>query len=141
MSALNELSAPATQATPDSLGVSPILLMQLATGFWASKTLAVAHELDVFTRLSGSAGVNTTELAQVLGIEDRPADMLLTACAALGLLDKRHERYFNTPLAERFLVRGKPYYFGGFVQMLDQRLYAGWGKLFEAVRTNRPTTW
>jgi hypothetical protein len=115
--------------------------MQLATGFWASKTLAVAHDLDVFTRLSGGAGSTTTELAQVLGIQERPAEMLLTGCAALGLLEKQGEAYCNTPLAEEFLVRGKPYYFGGFVQMLDKRLYAGWGKLLEAVHTNRPTTW
>jgi hypothetical protein len=67
--------------------------------------------------------------------------MLLTACAALGLLDKFDSRYGNSPLAEEFLVRGKPYYFGGWVQMLDQRLYPGWGRLTEAIRTNRPTTW
>ncbi len=53
----------------------------------------------------------------------------------------RRARYVNSALAEEFLVRGKPYYFGGFVQMLDQRLYPGWGKLTEAIRTNRPTTW
>lgn len=67
--------------------------------------------------------------------------MLLTGCAALGLLVKDDGRYLNAPVAEEFLVRGKPYYFGGFVQMLDQRLYPGWGKLNEAIRTNRPTTW
>ena len=47
----------------------------------------------------------------------------------------------NTPLAEEYLVKGKPYYFGGFVEMLDKRLYPGWGKLVEAIRSNRPTTW
>jgi ubiquinone/menaquinone biosynthesis C-methylase UbiE len=115
--------------------------MQLSTGFWAFKTLAVAHELDLFTRLSGGAGLTPSELTQALGIQERPAEMLLTGCAALGLLDKRGERYHNTPLAEEFLVQGKPYYFGGLVRMFDQRLYAGWGKLLEAVQTNRPTTW
>ena len=44
-------------------------------------------------------------------------------------------------MSETYLVTGKPCYFGGFVQMLDKRLYAGWGKLTEALRTNRPTTW
>ena len=34
-----------------------------------------------------------------------------------------------------------PQYFGGFVEMLDKRLYAGWGKLTEALRSNAPTTW
>jgi 3-hydroxy-5-methyl-1-naphthoate 3-O-methyltransferase len=121
--------------------LSPIPLMQLATGFWAFKTLAAAHEFDLFSRLSGTAGTTIEGLAEQLEIEERPAEMLLTGCAALGLLVKRDGRYVNSPLAEEFLVRGKPYYFGGFVQMLDQRLYPGWGKLTEAIRTNRPTTW
>jgi hypothetical protein len=115
--------------------------MQLATGFWAFKTLAAAHELDLFSRLSGTAGTTAGELAETLAIEERPADMLLTGCAALGLLTKNDNRYVNSPLAEEFLVRGKPYYFGGRVRMLDQRLYPGWGKLSQAIRTNRPTTW
>jgi hypothetical protein len=120
---------------------SPVPLMQLATGFWAFKTLAAAHELDLFSRLSGTAGTTAGGLAEALAIEERPADMLLTGCAALGLLEKNDSRYVNSPLAEQFLVRGKPYYFGGFLQMLDQRLYPGWAKLAEAIRTNRPTTW
>lgn len=121
--------------------LSPIPLMQLATGFWAFKTLATAHELDLFSRLSGTTGTTVAELTETLAIEERPAEMLLTGCAALGLLDKNDDRYLNSPLAEEFLVRGMPYYFGGFVQMLDQRLYPGWGRLTQAIRTNRPTTW
>ena len=121
--------------------LSPVPLMQLATGFWASKTLAAADELGLFTRLSGTAGTTAAELAAALRIAVRPAEMLLTGCAALGLLDKRDGRYLNSPLAEEFLVRGKPYYFGGFVQMADRRLYPGWGRLTEAIRTNQPTTW
>jgi 3-hydroxy-5-methyl-1-naphthoate 3-O-methyltransferase len=121
--------------------VSPVPLMQLSTGFWAFKTLAAAHELELFNRLSGSEGITSEGLSQTLDIHPRPAEMLLTGCAALGLLEKREGRYHNSPLAEEFLVRGKPYYFGGWVQMLDQRLYPGWGKLTQAIRTNRPTTW
>src|SRR5262249_55287496 len=119
----------------------PIPLMQLSTGFWAFKTLAVAHELDVFTQLSGNASTTSVELAQTLAIEERPAEMLLTGCAALGLLKQQDGPYYNTQLAEDFLVRGRSYYFGGLVQMFDKRLYTGWGKLLEAVHTNRPTTW
>ncbi|MDQ7908279.1 methyltransferase [Phytohabitans sp. ZYX-F-186] len=121
--------------------LSPAPLMRLTTGFWAFKTLAAAHELDLFTRLSGTAGTTAGGLAAALAIQERPAEMLLTGCAALGLLEKNGSRYVNSPLAERFLVRGKPDYFGGWVRMLDQRLYPGWGRLAEAIRTNRPTTW
>lgn len=115
--------------------------MQLATGSWAFKTLAAAHELDLFTRLSETGGTTSAELAEKLGIDQRPAEMLLTGCAALGLLKKEDAAYVDSALAEEYLVRGKPYYFGGWVEMLDKRLYPGWGKLTEAIRTNRPTTW
>ncbi|TCK26245.1 methyltransferase [Pseudonocardia endophytica] len=125
----------------DDPAVTPVPLMQLATGFWAFKTLAAAHELDLFTRLSGTGGTTIAELAGTLGIDERPAEMLLTACAALGLLEKDGAAYVCSALADEYLVRGKPYYFGGFVQMLDKRLYPGWGRLTDAIRTNRPTTW
>jgi 3-hydroxy-5-methyl-1-naphthoate 3-O-methyltransferase len=141
MSKLYKSSVTTTQGTTASPVVSPVPLMQLSTGFWAFKALAAAHELDVFTRLSISTGVTSVELAQTLGIQERPAEMLLTGCAALALLEQHGGRYHNTPLAEEFLVRGRPYYFGGLVQMFDKRLYAGWGKLLEAVHPNRPTTW
>jgi 3-hydroxy-5-methyl-1-naphthoate 3-O-methyltransferase len=114
--------------------------MQLATAFWAFKTLAAANELDLFTRIAES-GTTAAELAKSLAMADRPAEMLLTGCASLGLLEKRNGRYRNSPLAEKFLVRGGRYYFGGFVTMLDKRLYPGWDKLPEALKTNRPTTW
>jgi len=120
---------------------SVIPLMALATGFWASKTLAAAHELDLFTRLAGGASITVAGLKEALGLHPRPAEMLLTGCAALGLLEKTDSGYRNSPLSEAYLVRGKPYYFGGFVQMADKRLYAGWSRLTEALRTNRPTTW
>ena len=120
---------------------SAVPLMALSTGFWAFKTLAAAHEVGLFSHLAGGTGTTVGELAEALGLHPRPAEMLLTGCAALGLLEKTDGRYRNTPLSEAYLVRGKPYYFGGFVQMADKRLYAGWGRLTEALRTNRPTTW
>jgi len=136
-------TVPEHMHTQENAGGSPppMPLMELATGFWASKTLAAAHELDLFSSLSGGRETTAAELAEREGIEQRPAEMLLTGCASLGLLEGTRGRYRNSELAEEYLVRGKPYYFGGFVQMLDQRLYAGWGRLTEAIRTNRPTTW
>ncbi len=120
---------------------SPIPLMELSSAFWAFKTLAVAHELEIFSRLSGSDGMNPAELAKALDIHERPSEVLLTACAALGLLEKRGERYKNTRLAEEYLVRGKRYYFGGLITMHDKLLYPAWDRLLEAIRTNRPTAW
>jgi len=120
--------------------ITPIPLMQLATSFWAFKTLSTAIDMDLFTRL-GTSPMTAPELARWLNIEERPAEMILTGCAGLGLLSKQNGRYRNTPLAETFLVRGGRYYFGGFVTMLNHRLYSGCDKLPQAMRTNRPTTW
>src|SRR5690349_9954566 len=70
-------------ATPELPSAVP--LMTLSTSFWAFKTLAVAHELDLFSGLAGGAGVTVAGLAEALGLHPRPAEMLLTGCAALGL--------------------------------------------------------
>jgi hypothetical protein len=35
-----------------SSGITPTSLMQMATGFWVSKTLMTAAEMDVFTKIS-----------------------------------------------------------------------------------------
>ena len=121
--------------------LSPLPLMEMATGFWSFKTLASAYELGLFEQLSGSSGTTAGELADRLGIAARPAEMLLTGCAALGLLQKQDDRYVNSPLSDEYLVPGKPNHFGGLVTMFDRRLYAGWGELTQAIRTNRPTTW
>jgi 3-hydroxy-5-methyl-1-naphthoate 3-O-methyltransferase len=129
----------ATRATPEF--PSPVPLMQLSTGFWAFKTLAAAHELGLFDRLADGGSTTALELTDALGIPARPADMLLTGCASLGLLEKSGGRYRNAAIAEAYLVAGKPQYFGGWIEMADKRLYAGWGRLTEALRSNRPTTW
>ncbi|HEX8144726.1 MAG TPA: methyltransferase [Pyrinomonadaceae bacterium] len=120
--------------------ITAIPLMQIVAGFWASKTLASAVELDLFTKLSGK-GVNIEELAALLDMHPRPAEMLLSGCASLGLLEKRGDRFYNSQLSEEFLVRGKPYYFGGVVTMLDRRLYLPWNRLTAALKTNRAQTW
>nr|UUG47307.1 o-methyltransferase [Amycolatopsis sp.] len=121
--------------------LTPARLMEIADGFRMSKVLSVALEMELFTKLSGSAGTTPAEFAASEGIAERPARMLLIACASLGLLEKRGDRYHNSAESEEFLVAGKRYFFGDLVRFVDRREYAGWGKLEEAIRRNRPTTW
>src|SRR4029077_8329594 len=68
-------------------------------------------------------------------------EMLLTACASLGLLDKRGGRYHNSPVAAKYLVPGGPGYFGGFRAFHRQPSYGSYGSLIDAVRSTRPVGW
>ncbi|MEV8506961.1 methyltransferase [Actinoplanes sp. NPDC051475] len=117
---------------------APAALMELTTGLWASQTLAAAEHLGLFTVLSRSGGASVAETAHRLGIEERPAEILLTACAALDLLSRDGGRYVNTPLAETYLVRGGQYYFGDYVRMLTEYVYPGWTRLADAIHANAP---
>ena len=121
--------------------LTPTPLMNLVTGFWSFKTFAVAVELDLFTRLAGGRTLTAAEAERELQLPERPADLLLTACASLGLLERSGAGYRNSPLAEEFLVSGKPYYFGGQVRYCDRRTYLAWHRIEEALRTDRPLTW
>src|SRR5262245_27430004 len=103
-------------ADSDLPAVSPLPLMQLSIGFWSFKALAAANDLDLFGVLSGNGGHTIDELAELLGVDQRPAELLVTACASVGLLDCENGRYVNSALAEEFLVPGKAYHFGGWVQ-------------------------
>ncbi|WP_211357970.1 tryptophanase [Amycolatopsis cihanbeyliensis] len=137
--ASQEFSMP--QSREDISPLLPTPLMQLATGFWSFKTYAGAIEIGLFDLLAGGRELTMEEVSAELGIAHRPADLLLAGCASLGLLNKSGARYRNSELSEEFLVKGAPYYFGGFVRYLDRREYPAWQSIVEALRTNRPLTW
>jgi hypothetical protein len=120
--------------------LTPTPLMRLTTGFWSFKTLAVAVELGLFTRLAGGRTMSVEQAREELGLRDRPADVLLAACASLGLLEKAGDGYRNSPMAEEFLVAGRPYYFGGQVRYCDERTYLPWHRVGEALRTDGAPT-
>ncbi|GAA0424651.1 SAM-dependent methyltransferase [Acrocarpospora corrugata] len=115
-------------------------LMTITEGLWASQTLAVAVRLGLFTQLA-EGGASVSELGSRLGLAERPAEILTTACLALGLLTRRDGVLRNSATAEEYLVEGKPYYFGGYVTMLEEYDYPAWMRVAEAVRTDRPTAW
>ena len=112
-------------------------IMQVGLGFWASKTLLSAIEMEVFTELAGHAeDLNT--LQGRLGLHPRSARDFLDALVALGFLQRVNGKYSNTPSTDKFLDRRKPSYVGGILEMANRRLYPFWGNLTEALRTGEP---
>jgi hypothetical protein len=112
-------------------------IMQIGMGFWSAKTLLVAVELGLFTLLDSSP-LDAQTLAGRLGIHPRSARDFFDALVALGLLERHNEQYSNTPETERFLVRGKLEYIGGFLEMANARLYPFWGSLTQGLQTGQP---
>jgi hypothetical protein len=116
---------------------SPASIIQLAVGFWGSKVLLSAAELGVFTELARGP-LDAETLRRRLGLHPRAARDFLDALVALRMLDRTDGIYRNTPETDRFLDRAKPSYIGGFVEMVNARLYPFWGSLTEGLRTGEP---
>jgi precorrin-6B methylase 2 len=116
---------------------SPESILQLGMAFWGSKTLLSAVELGVFTVLADGPR-DGSFLAKELGLHPRSSRDFLDALVALGMLDRDHDLYSNTPSAGAFLDRRKPAYIGGLLEMSNARLYPFWGSLTEALRTGQP---
>jgi hypothetical protein len=121
--------------------VEPSQIMQVGMGFWASKTLLSAVELEVFTKL-GRDSMTGPQIANALDLHERAIPDFPDALVALQLLDREGEGgdavYRNTPETAAFLDRASPTYIGGILEMSNARLYRFWGDLTEALRTGRP---
>jgi hypothetical protein len=109
-------------------------IMQVGLGFWASKALLSAVEIEVFTELAKHPEDLVT-LAGRLGLHPRSARDFLDALVALKLLERRDGKYYNTPSTDFFLDKRKASYVGGILEMANHRLYPFWNNLTVALRT------
>jgi len=115
----------------------PDHLLQVGLGFWASKTLLSAVEMELFTELAKHPEDLET-LRGRLGLHPRSARDFLDALVALKFLERRDGRYYNTPSTDFFLDKRKQSYIGGLLEMANHRLYPFWGNLTAALRTGLP---
>jgi hypothetical protein len=124
-----------------AVGVSPSLtpeaLLNLGMSFWRAKTFLSAIELNVFTEL-GKKPMDEAALSGKLGLHPRSSRDFLDALVALGVLQRSGQIYSNSPDADFFLDSAKPSYIGGFLEMVNARLYTHWGSLTEGLRTGKP---
>ncbi|MGX2998806.1 methyltransferase [Streptomyces sp. JNUCC 64] len=112
-------------------------LMELASGFMASKVLLVAARIGLFTQLAEQP-LSGEELRERLGLHPRASRDFFDTLVALGVLERGPEGYRNSDAADYYLVRDRPAYAGGFLEMNDSRTYGLWGDLEAALRTGEP---
>jgi len=112
-------------------------LLELASGYQRTRALLTLIELDVPARLADGPQ-DGAALARSLSLHPLAADRFLRACVTLGLLTCEGERYANTPVAARFLVRGAPDYLGDYLDRHEGTEYLRWADLTDRLRAWRP---
>ena len=117
--------------------LTPGHILEVGLGFWPSKTLLRAVEMEVFTELAKHPEDLET-LQGRLGLHSRSARDFFDALVALKFLERRDGRYYNTPSTDFFLDKRKPSYIGGVLEMANHRLYPFCSHLTTALRTGLP---
>lgn len=112
-------------------------IMQVGLGFWASKTLLSAVEMELFTELAKHPE-DLESLQARLRLHPRSARDFLDALVALGFLERENGVYRNTPATDWYLDKQKHSYIGGMLEMANHRLYGFWSNLTVGLRTGKP---
>jgi len=92
------------------------LLWDMIFGMYSYPVLLLGHKLKLFAMLAHKPRT-ASEVATALKIQQRPADAILAVCTSVGLLELRDDRYSLSPVAQDFLVEGKPAYFGPYLDL------------------------
>src|SRR5262249_652981 len=118
--------------------VSPHPISESLWAPLATRALMTGTELGIFNLIA--AGTRTAaDIARRSKGSVRGIRMLLDALAGLGYLKKKGDRYSLAPIAEAFLVEGKPGYMGDLITTLGS-VRSNSDKLTDSVRHGKPIT-
>ncbi len=115
----------------------PHSLLQIASGFWASRALYIAAKLGIADRLAG--GPESAEgLASACGVHAGSLQRVLRALASLRVFAEDSQgRFIQTPLSLG-LRSGAPGSLREFVVMLGEpESWLAWGDVMYSVRTGQ----
>ncbi len=122
--------------------ISPEKIVRMADSYQSFQVLFTAVKHDIFTVLSEESKTGE-QIAQEVGTGSYITEKLLNALVSIGLLAKGSGKYSNTPLAETFLVKEKPFYQGNYIKVaktisFGTSLYDDWAKIGEALEQGPP---
>ncbi len=103
--------------------------------YWETKILLTAVSLDLFSVFQGQTQT-VNQVAEQRALNPRALEWVMNALVAMRVLNKADKEYSNTPVAEKYLVKGSPEYVGHLLILHDSE-WNHWGKLEETVRTGR----
>lgn len=101
------------------------------------QTLSAAAELHLFGLLKRHGRLTCAEIAAHLGIQEKPARILLLGCTALGLLRKRGATYANSRIAKELLLPEAPRNILSVIRWQHHINYRPMHAFCEAIKQNR----
>ena len=120
---------------------TPSRIMEIGMGFWASKTLLTAVNMELFTHLAKEE-LSGEAIKSKLALNGRGLYDFLDTLVALGFLNRKGLKessiYSNSEESNLFLDKKKPSYVGGMLEMTNNRIYQIWGNLEEGLKTGKP---
>jgi predicted O-methyltransferase YrrM len=118
---------------------NPVALYRIRDAMYAPDMLiaALVH-LDFFTWLAEHPSTKE-EICRGLAITDRPTDVMLTLCAAMGLVEERQRVFHLTATAREHLVKGSPWYLEPYFASVKNRPVTL--DLLKVLRTGKPANW
>src|SRR5439155_23611538 len=104
-----------------SPATDPTSIHRYRDGLYAADLLmaAISH-LDFFTWLSAHPATDLQTICRSLDLRERPADVMLTLFAVMGLLQTENRSFSLTDLAREHLVKCSPWNIAPYLFRLDQ---------------------
>ncbi|MBM3156870.1 MAG: methyltransferase [Chloroflexi bacterium] len=117
----------------------PSALIRLRDSIYVVDLLVAATGwLDLFDWLSGNPS-DTEQVCKGLQIERRPADVMLTLFAAMGLIRRKNGKHYLTETAKEYLTAGSPFSLKPYFETIKGRLASE--NMLKVLRTGEPAGW
>lgn len=121
----------------------PTALYRIRDGVYAADLLiAAVAEFDLFSWLAVNGPTTLTRICSSLGLAERPADVLMTLCAAHGLLERdvrADDRVELSELGRSHLIAASPFDLRPYYRSLAERPAVR--ELADVLRTGRQAAW
>lgn len=116
--------------------ISPIPILKIARGFWASQVVIVANELRIFDSLSQNFKT-AQQVAKICKVNSDAIERIMNSLVGLGMLKKENNKFSNNELSETFLVKkNSEKYLGDAIHHM-YNMWGAWSKLEKAVKTGK----
>jgi len=116
--------------------IKDLAWLRRISSFAASRVILTANNFRIFDYLV-PPGLVASELAGKISADRRATELILNSLAAIGLIEKKNDRFRNTPIASRYLVSGKPAYQGDILRHYSS-LWDNWSGLDMVLKTGKP---